>query len=384
MRVDGQLPNPNCMTESDAVYHPVTDRLTCLLRLAPSADATPQEKEQLNEFIYHHDPYQHCFDVVLVHFKDPPEDPNTWSVPVEMPRYLTPFIDEKTQFGNKYRSLEKDIWWSLFWSGFRIRKVPTRNSTLNFFAPGYKKIVQSTIPYQNGLQAIQMGGNAQGDNMDAVYRTSKTFCLTEGDIIICLLFQHSIIHNSLYNNLNAVDVNKAYGAAAVSFSRQDNRLYSIVLVGRDLDLLNQTRVDLLGRMQDSEREISMHIMLLPTGDNIEGKIPLCHQILLVERTYLNSKFVSPSSNRPYDLYHVFGNDLSRPVDSIRENEDIWEALKTATGISPETMLAPVYLKATRSKNSVFLFIGGWVILVVILLTIGILISHKMKKKVAPP
>jgi hypothetical protein len=239
MKIDPTIQNPNGLTTHDAVYHPSYQRLTCLLRLSPSPHATAEQKERMENFIYARAPYTNHFDVVLVDFGAHSLQDSSLYSSYRLPPMIPPPTNETARYGKEFHRIHSLVRHKLWWSGYSTSSLRTRNSVLNIFAPLYRNLLTTTKPYLGGFQALQLAGNGQGDNYDAQYRLSQSGCLADNNAMVALCTNHASFQNCVYNSINVIDSNKAYGYDGVVLDHTFPYRYYVVLIGRNLDFLNQ-------------------------------------------------------------------------------------------------------------------------------------------------
>ena len=336
MIIDDTLPNPNYLVPSSTMFNPATDRLGLFLRLSPNPQQTTSQQNNFKDFIMQ---TQISFQVCLV--QDTATANKSLYAFDTYPPILPPPLNEKQNLSTEFHQLEQSLENSMTNRGYDYGKMDTRNSLLNIMAPLYKNILNSTIPYQGGWQAIQMAGNAQADNHDANYFFSTGQCLRENDIFIALSVNHSYFNNALYNSVNLLDTNKAFGYDAISINNKSPYKYYIVLASRSDFVLNITEKNL---QQDlGKKNVSIHKIYIRTGSSNLGDIPLCHIITMIERTYLNTQYIY--QDHIYNIKDVFGEDL-QGLDISGTTEEHWDGLKNITACDPTTLIHTNFYKAT--------------------------------------
>ena len=368
MKIDPTIQNPNGLTTHDAAYHPSYQRLTCLLRLSPSPRATAEQKNRMEAFIYAKAPYTNYFDVVLVDFGAPSRHPssNLYSS-YHLPPMIPPPINETAQYGKEFRRIRSLVRHKLWWSGYSTSSLRTRNSVLNIFAPLYRNLLTTTKPYLGGFQALQLAGNGQGDNYDAQYRLSQSGCLTDNNAMVALCTNHASFRNCAYNSINVIDSNKAYGYDGVVLDRTFPYRYYMVLIGRNVDFLQQVETRVRQGLGAMQNDVYFHKIFVRTGPTSQGDVPLCHRLLMVERTYLNTAF--PSQTDPgttYRLTDLFGDNL----DGLRHDapDEAWKSLSNVVAPQNETLLSPHYMMVSFSPQNVQrLFLCAVLVLFLLLL-----------------
>ena len=337
MMIDEALPNPNYLSPSSAMFNPATDRLGLFLRLSPDPQQTILERNNFDDFIMQKQ--QISFQVCLI------QDTTTAIIKSlyafdAYPPILPPPLNEKQNLSSEFNRLDRHLRKSMTRRGYDYGGMRTRNSLLNIMAPLYTNIRNSTIPYQGGWQAIQMAGNAEADNHDANYFLSEGQCLRENDILIALSVNHSYFDNALYNSINLLDTNKAFGYDAISINKKSPYKYYIVLASRSDFVLNETEKNL---HQDLGKEnVSIHKIYIRTGSSNIGDIPLCHIITMIERNYLNTQYLY--QDRIYNIKDLFGDDL-QGLDISGSTEEQWNGLKNITACDPTTLLDTRFYRA---------------------------------------
>jgi hypothetical protein len=359
MHIDPELPNPNNLSSSDPLFQPQYQRVCSFLRLSLSPHATDDEKARLTSFINHKDEYAQSFQVVLMDFSNS-ETTNQPYAQLRLPQMIAPFISESELFSSQWKDMCRRIKSSFGWH--RTQHIPTRYSTLNIFAPRFRNIRNTKHPYRGGFQAIQLAGNAQGDNYDAQYRTSKATCLGLEDVFIAFCVNHASLRNCIYNSINVVDVNKAYGYDAVAFDSSFSNLFYIVLIGRHQEHVNTTEHMLRQRL--SSDDILFSKIIIRTGLSIDGDIPLCHQVLIVERIYINMRYASNTdTDVVYNVSDLFGTDLQQLRETTDETQ--WKSLVNVVAPDIQTMIEPLYVKVSFSSTFVQTLLF-WILFTVIL------------------
>lgn len=343
MVLDPSLPNPNHMTETTGMFDPETDRLSLFLRLSPDPSKDPQEDGVLRDFTR----FEHPFDknlcqVSLVDLKDAIIGDETYRY--AQPRYILPMMNEKEQRQRAFEQLLDSFRRRLYASSFTWHRLPLRNSILNIFAPLFSSVLNTTQPYEGGWQAIQLAGIAQGDNPDTQYRLSGVVCLSPTDVMIAVAFNHAGVGNCLYNNINIVDVNKAYSVASITLTRDttDADVYMVV-AGRDATMVNRV-------VQTMRSEnVACYPVHIPTASSIENGVPMCHQLVMVERIYVNLQYASSTQGTVHNLHSVFGENL-RGIETTA-SMDAWNSLTNVVAPKLDTLIAPVFYKASPLASS---------------------------------
>ncbi|NCY23876.1 MAG: hypothetical protein EBX37_03185 [Alphaproteobacteria bacterium] len=374
MVLSDSLPNPNRLSSRSPLFRPKSQRLSVFLRLSPDP-AFADSADRLREFVnFRSDQDLSGFQVCKLRFPSNNEDDNKKYPFASYPPMIAPPFDEKhsSSLSSSFDSLEKRTLNLLRRNAFRIDALKTRNSIVNIFAPMDPAILNGTLPYRGGFQAIQVAGNAQADNYDSQYRLSEGFCLEEtNDAVVGFLVNHSAVRNVVYNSVNLVDVNKAFGYAAVNLTYATDRdsPFYLVVASRNYTLLQQIRTSLQESLSASEDPVLRRTRICPiwiqTGPSIQSKIPLCHQLMLVERLYLNTNFASVTDldleekeneqdakkRRTYNLHNLFGDDLRQPLSRAEMDDNVRRSLVTLSAPLLDTLLPPLFYRATFSPSS---------------------------------
>jgi len=337
---ESSLPNPNQIQKEDAMFHPEYQRLNLFLRLSPNPRATATQLEALKQFVYRK---ENLFQVSLVQ-QTLPSSPIFFKRE-ELPTLLPPPYNEQQNLKIPYHDICKKVRKSLSSGGYSNFKLKTRNSLLNIMAPLYHSVLKTKLPYKGGWQAIQLAGNAQADNYDANYFLSQSACLTDNDALVSISVNHSALGNGIYNSINIVDTNKAYGYNAVVLDRTYPYLYYVILIGRSASFLVQTESRL--KQQLKGLNVFFEKIIITTGDSIYGEVPLCHLLTQIERVYLNTVYSSSSNpNQIYNLTKLFGDNLNQLLTENNDQEDVWKSLSNVVGCDPSTLIHTTFYKTT--------------------------------------
>lgn len=378
-KLDPLLENPNQLSTQDAAYHPGYQRLSCFLRLSPSpSTSTPTTSQNIQDFIFAKGAYTHHSEVVLL--ETTPSANTSLYTSYPLPVMIPPAFNEVSQLSKAFHKTKKAFVHRLQWTGYSVHSLPTRNSTLNIFAPLFRNVLRTKDPYLGGFQAIQLAGNGQGDNPDAQYRLSGSACLTNHDVLVAYCVNHAFFGNAVYNSVNVLDTNRAYGYGATVLDSSFQKPYYIVLMGRSLDTLNQTEArirqglsglsDVSGNVHDSTTDVDITKIPIRTGPSQEGNVPLCHQLLMVERTYLNPTFSSISSTGgTHRLTDLFGPHLDTLEETVPESA--WQSLVNVTAPTNETLIPPAYFKVSYSPMTVQRLLLVTVFILVLLLLVWV-------------
>lgn len=327
VRLDPTIPNPNTIPRDAAAFDPKTQRLACLLRVVPDPAQNQAEKEFLHNYIYGVD---NRLEVVLLESNIPETSRLDHYF---LPMSIAPIYDEKQNLTSQFRDLQKKFLRGFSSLGFVSSTLPTRNSLLNVVAPFYRHILNTKHSFEGGYQAIQLAGNAQGDNPDAHYRLSKAVCLTGDEVFLGLCVNHLYYKNTVFNSINIVDVNKAYGYDG--FTTDPSYPFYVVLTGRDNGTLNLVRQRLAGS------GVVIKTIYLDTEE-----VPVCNRVLMVERIYLNNLYRSQKNPETlYNLVDVFGGRYRTIDESL--DADAYESLRNLTRPDLDRLISPFFCKATR-------------------------------------
>jgi hypothetical protein len=235
-------------------------------------------------------------------------------------------------------------------------------------APLYPEIIKTKLPYKGGYQAIQMAGNAQADNYDAQYRLSSSTCLSNQDVMVGFAVNHAYFNNSLYNSINIVDISKAYGFNAATLNNKNDYTYYVVLTSRNMQEMNRVSNIIKNTLQSNFKKIQIKIfeIYIPTEPTITDGIPMCHKISMVERVYINTRYISVTNkDLCYSVEDLFGKHFDMLNDEIKITEDAWESLINVVGPSIQQYIPPIYFKTTYYPY----FLRNWIIIVICFLSI---------------
>ena len=357
---DPSLPNPNRYTYESAYFHEQYDRFAVFLRLSQFPNANQEEKNRLQQFIYQKEKYNQNLETIMCRFHDiSTTSSSSSSLRFNygiFPKIIPPPFDEISNLEAEFVNCKKRIRELFFSFSPKKKKIfyhslQTRNCLANIFAPGYRNIVYDpSITYKGGFQAFQVAGNGQADNYDAQYRTSETVCLNSHDIFFSFCVNHSHFKNCIYNSLNIIDFNKAYSIYSAELDFQSPYKYYLVLSSRNSVLLQ----NLIQHISPSCQELNISLFsyvittnpmdpMDPMDDdtkqqqNQDDVVSSCHQLLAVERMYINP-ILSPFST----LFSIFGNDLSKSVSNLHD----FSIFKNACAPSLVTLIPPFYAKVS--------------------------------------
>jgi hypothetical protein len=255
----------------------------------------------------------------------------------------------------------------------------------------FPQVLNTVHPYKGGWQAIQLAGTAQGDNPDTQYRLSQGTCLGMKDVMLCVAINHSKYGICLYNNINIIDLNKSYSFNSVTLNyTTDDDLY-IVIAGRDPYYISKTQVA-LNSMFEKERQkyqklkkakIGFYPIVIPTGTTDEDGVPLCHQILMVERIYINLTYASLTKTShnytyTYALENIFGQSMKELYDI--DDQDAWDSLVNVTAPKVQTLLPPSFIKFSYTNRRKTILTTSIILLVLLLVAMWLWrYQHKMKR-----
>ena len=385
MIIDPELPNPNSMASEDPMFHPEFQRLSLFLRLSPKPSASTTASENMKNVIYLRSELV-SFEVLMINFPESSEK-QLFGRP-SLPLMIDPPYNEIDVLQNEFRTISNRIH-RRFWSKFYwTHRLACRNSVANLFAPLYRHILKNPdLQYKGGYQAIQMAGNGQGDNYDAQYRASGGCCLGNNDVLLSFSVNHAFFGNCISNSINLIDLNKAYGFASVQIDEQLSFPYYIVLFSRSNEILNRTETIILSELDDNlKNKIKIYKIFVRTGPSLEDGFPICHQALLIERVYLNTNYVSKTSNATtYNLYNVFGENLSDGPSSDNKDDDRWKSLSNVVAPKNNLLIKPFYLRMTYSDKNpqTIVLIGIYTILIlfgILIIGASIDIIHQSRNK----
>lgn len=318
------LPNPNTLTKDSVYFDEKYDRFVLFLRLSQFPDSDPSV---LKKFIHQEDTID--FQTVLYRFPSSTTDIIERCPYLAFPNITSPFMDEIKEKSSDFHSFFQTIYSNITsFPEYHIinNSIICNNSILNIFAPLYKQIKSSNIPYENGFQAFQMAGNAQADNHDAQYRTSKVVCISPNDVFIAFCINHAYFHNCIYNNINLIDYSKALSIFATALDFSSPFPYYLVLVSRSSSLLD--------KVQSKLSSLPFPCKIIPYL--IDEKMNFCHPFLFVERVYLNT-YIQSSLN----LFSLLGPTLQQSLPSI--SPDTLQTLSNICAPDNSTLLKPIYM-----------------------------------------
>jgi hypothetical protein len=342
MRLQEDLINPNHYTGKEPLYNPDTDTIGIFFRCnGDNTDAFIQQPE---------------VEVLLVDF------PSVGFIGYDrtpFPEYHSPHTDEQSY---SIRLAKTSMWASsriVLDHWYFPSKVGLFTSLNSVIAPKDPGVYGNRYPYKDGIQAIQMAGNAQADNHDAWYKLSHLTCLGPTDVLVGFFVNHALIRNSLFCSVNIVNKNKAFGIHEIS-SEKFNTPYYVVLTGRDQEILSKVADSIRKTCTD---DVFVHEFWLETGDFKDQKTPICDQILIVERTYVYP-YVTDQDGKEY--YYT----------EIPENK--YTLLREMTGVDGTKLADPIIIKYTHKPWVYIVILGIIVVYVCFLLTLIFVKLNKNK------
>ena len=164
---------------------------------------------------------------------------------------------------------------------YKIINLPILSNLLKLVTKGHKNIDNEKIIYKEGLQGIQLYANLQGDNRDAWYKGTNTFCCNNKDIIIAVCVNHAFLKNCKFCSLDVYDSNDHILIESVNTMKfTAYNFFYLVFVSRDQVLLNN--------FKDKFQYLLIPIFLIhiKTGLLNDLKTPSCNPIQIIEKSYL--------------------------------------------------------------------------------------------------
>lgn len=339
MIINPNMINPNHLTNNDKVFDYETDRFTILFRMV-CKDTNPIYQKFLKNPQFKFT----CFEFENMESQTFYIDKIKWPLP------LSPKFKEKENLKSQQTYLLNKI------NNYIQTKNPNLikknihcfQSLAGLYAPTIKSFYDGTIQYENGLQAIQTASNANGDNYDAWYKFSVPQCLNRDDIFIALCVNHSAFNNSMYCSINIVDKNKSRGLISKEYYiEQDKKPWYVMLIGRDENKLN-TVLTIIKKDDEIIKNCDVNIYIINTGPSIEWKIPICHQILFIERSYIN----------PYILNEK--NEMTFYKNVIKER---WKEMTHPIG---SELMDPIFIKYEFSYHTLFIIVFCMILIFILL------------------
>lgn len=360
--IQNNLPNPNKMTQSNPYFNYKTQRLALMMRI--NNYPSDESNQMIQDYIYQKN--QNDFEVFMIDFET-----NDMITSSKNLYDMTPFPKTILPPVNEYKTVQKQ-----FQNGIKMvnktcannylfmSELSTRFNLVSISAPLYKNILFNTkIPYKGGYQALQMAGNMQGDNHDTQYRSSKAVCLSqENDALIGIFVNHSFIENCFYNSISVTDLNKAFGYKSLTFTLAQDKIPNtqqeiiIALVGRNYSFLNFLEQEMKKACSNGSSCPLIEKIHVETGETNNFKIPDNHQLLLVERCYLNTNFEKNGKVYNYFDYFKVENEKVVPKEGIS-----FENLENITAPSLEYFIPPTFYKISQNQIILSYIIIGFII-----------------------
>jgi hypothetical protein len=175
------------------------------------------------------------------------------------------------------------------------------------------------------------------------------------------------------------DLNKALGYDSFTFTVNQetdpnlNQNIIIVLVGRNKTFLNF----LESEIQKQNKSSFVKQIHIETGSNENFKIPENHQVLLVERSYLNTNF--EKDDQIYNYFDFFSIDENDNV-KLKSNVDL-DRLKNITAPDLSYFIPPVFYKVRQDQVILKYLVVGFVVLFVLAILICIFDHFEAIKRV---
>lgn len=345
MIIQPDLLNPNGLTNKDAAFNYKTDRLAILFRMnVKDPYSTAFEEFKLNP---HFESY--CVDYLDTNV----EFYSGIHPPLKTP---CPLQTDESFLRDKFNGVKKLLETS-FRDTFSSHPIHGFDSLLGTFAPLDSRVYNNEFMYDNGRQAIQMASNANGDNPDTWYKLSQPQCVSMDDILVCVCVNHTALKNSIYCNINILDKQMGRGIGSVQIFEDDEELlkypFYSVMISRNKELLatfKQEFSSLFGQ------DIYVYDYLVDTGDTMHWSVPMCHQLLFIERAYLNP---TVEVNGEFKYYHDVGPEE-------------WGRMTRPDG---KQLLHPIFMKFTKTSSTNIWFI--FMIVLILFLILWILVFAKM-------
>lgn len=349
------IPNPNNENSSSKYFDPSTDRFGLISRLVEDEELRKSVKgyTPLNDFV--NERLNQQFTVQMWTYDENSFVKYTPHDFQPFPLRLNPPINEKKEFAKEFRSLKNKVLNPLELKAYTVKRLPTRYNLVNITAPYYNNVRNGKIAYQGGFQAIQMAGNMQGDNPDAQYRLQQAECIDDNSVIISICVNHQNFDNCYYNSLNITDGYQAYGF--YGFNPGKGKRYIVFMTGRNPETLKM--VEKTFRSNINQGLVDVHFKTILTDKTQVFGIPECHPVLMIERIYLNNRYVS--KNDPNKIYQLRkANDFS---------SDEIESMINITGPELDYFIEPCFYKVTQ--NLQFALIVIYSVLVILFLAVFI-------------
>jgi len=324
-----EMPNPNMMNSTHQVYDIETDRLAFLFRFNNRSENNPRFKQFMNDPGF----LSYLIDTTDLHLC---LENGTYGAP-RFPPFLSPSInellsDDISQKMTTIRSQCQDVF-----RMFHSKEIRWNRSLVNIMAPLSEDVHKGVFVYESGLQAIQLAGNALGDNHDTWYKTTDNICVTEKDVLVTIAVNHNFYNNSLYSSINIIATKAQMGYDAITINDAVYPMY-VIVCGRD-----GASVDKIGAILEKKITYPIYKVFLKTGSHASWKIPSDSPVAICERSYINP-ILHTSDGMTLDI----------------RKDDLWgkvnmNDLKTITGPDGSAMVTPItYL--VRNKNTVYSFL----------------------------
>jgi hypothetical protein len=315
MVIQDNLINPNHLTNQSKIYDYTTDRFTILFRMNQSNNATKTQKQDYELFKINAHFQFDCID-----FKNTTNF-NFYSNRVEWPQPLPPLYNELND--KELITLQNQIINDLsiiLNPKYTKKKIHCFESLTSIYAPILDDCYNNKILYTNGLQAIQMGSNANGDSYDGWYKLSVPQCLGMNDVFMSIAVNHSKYKNSIYCSMNLVDKNKGRGIQSFEFFENDDIDMYVVLTSRNQKYLDNIQKQLMNLYKN--QKIAIRSIYLESGPCIDWKTPLCDSLTYIERMYINPSIIEDNTQKYFkevdsklwkNMTHPQGNLLLDPI-----------------------------------------------------------------------
>ncbi|NBN98990.1 MAG: hypothetical protein EBV19_07100, partial [Flavobacteriia bacterium] len=267
------IPNPNMKNMLDPLYNSETDRLAFLFRFNNIDD----HDDKFKSFIE-----KPGFQTYLIDVR------NTIAINIQrayditpFPSFLPPAIDESTSYKitNQLQLFKKTC--RSFNGMYNISPILWNESLINVMAPLSQDVHNGRFTYESGIQALQLAGNALGDNHDTWYKSTNNICLTEDDVIVTFAVNHNYFSNSIFCSLNVIATANQMGYASVTMTDGKDDYY-ILITGRHGPTIEKITAQL-----QNKTSFPIHKIFIKTGAHIDWKVPPTSPIALCERAYIN-------------------------------------------------------------------------------------------------
>lgn len=365
--VQKNLQNPNTLTSKNAYFDYKTQRLAVLFRMNDYPDSNDT---LLQNYIYQKN--TNDFEMFMVDLETNESQSQGLYPFTAFPPIVLPPVNEFKVVQKTFRNALSYMDQMFSNNYFFVKNLSTRMNLVAITAPLYKNIITNTnIPYQGGYQALQLAGNMQGDNRDAQYRSSQAVCLAENknEALIGVFVNHSLLKNCFYNSVSVTDLNKALGYDSFTFTVSQeidpnlNQNIIIVIVGRNKTFLNFLEKEI----QKKNKSSFVKQIHIETGSNENFNIPENHQVLLVERSYLNTNF--EKDDQIYNYFDFFSIDENNNV-KLKSDVDL-DRLQNITAPDLSYFIPPVFYKVRQDQVILKYLVVGFVVLFVLSILICI-------------